>query len=330
MKVLFVFSGNRGVSPTIQSQVKYLRKNGLEVDLFPIVGHGVRGYLKSLRNLRKKLKGGDYALVHAHYGLSGLLSNLQRRCPVITTYHGSDIHSGGWVQMLSRMSIRLSVFNIYVAASLYQMLYLKKAKGKGFDQMKCKLNSMIIPCGVDLELFFQIPRSEAIEKFNASQEGKLVLLPERKYVVFAGAFSNAVKNPTLAKEAIALIKDKYPVELIELKGYTREQVNLLLNAADCLLMTSNNEGSPLTIKEAMAAGCPVVSVDVGDVSLRLAGTKGCYIAERNPSAIATAVESTLQAGSRTDGREFILLEKCDSASVANKLLSVYRKVLKDK
>ena len=328
IRILVVAHSVKGrLSPFVVEQMESLLELGLEIEAFGVEGKGMWGYLGSLRPLKRKLAEYKPDIVHAYYGLTGLLANLQRKYPVITSYLGSDIHKGGWVQFLSKISIKLSVFNIFVAARLYQQLYLKKASGDGFDEIKAQLNSTIIPCGVQLDTFYQIPRSEALRLLN---ESGVVMDAGRHYVVFAGAFSNMVKNPALAKEAVALLADDYPVELIELKGYTRNQVNWLLNAADCLLMTSDNEGSPMIIKEAMAAGCPVVSVDAGDVAERLGGASGCYIAERNPSAIATAVESTLQAGSRTDGREFILLEKCDSASVANKLLSVYRKVLKDK
>ena len=56
-------------------------------------------------------------------------------------------------------------------------------------------------------------------------------------------------------------------ELLELKGYNRVQVATLMQAVDAILMTSFTEGSPQVIKEALACGCPIVSVDVGDVSL---------------------------------------------------------------
>ena len=52
-----------------------------------------------------------------------------------------------------------------------------------------------------------------------------------KIIVFSGAFDNAVKNSALAKEAVSLIPG---VRLIELKAYTKNEVNLLFNAADCL------------------------------------------------------------------------------------------------
>lgn len=43
-----------------------------------------------------------------------------------------------------------------------------------------------------------------------------------------------------------------------LQGYTREAMNRIYNAADCLISTSTGEGWGLSTTEAMAAGCPVV------------------------------------------------------------------------
>ena len=67
---------------------------------------------------------------------------------------------------------------------------------------------------------------------------------------FASNFSNKVKNYQLAKKALKHLNKK--IHLIELVGYNRDEVNILLNAVDFLLMTSISEGSHQIIKEAMA------------------------------------------------------------------------------
>ena len=92
MNILIVCSGNKGkVNSFITEQVASLEKVGVTADYFIIKGHGVLGYLSNLPRLRRTIRRGKYQLVHSHYGLSGLLAVLQRRIPVITTFHGSDV-----------------------------------------------------------------------------------------------------------------------------------------------------------------------------------------------------------------------------------------------
>ena len=61
----------------------------------------------------------------------------------------------------------------------------------------------------------------------------------------------------------------------------------LMNAADCLLVTSDAEGSPTMVQEALATNLPVVSVDVGDIAERLEGV-ACSSRGRAGSARAGA------------------------------------------
>ena len=274
---------------------------GVVCQFFGVRQKGVLGYLKQLPELRRVIKAFQPDIVHAHYGLSGVLANLQQNVPVVTTYHGSDINSPE-VLRLSRFAIRHSRFNIFVSQHNVETAHPKK-------------DYALIPCGINLEDYPIVDKVEARKEMGLSLDGK--------YVLFAGAFDNPVKNAPLAKAAVALLPD---VELLELKGYTRHQVELLMQAADAFLMTSFTEGSPQVIKEALACGCPIVSVDVGDVKERVSGVEGCFVVASEVQLIADALRKAIAFDGKTKGRDVILRDGLTNTQIADAILRVYNSI----
>lgn len=100
-----------------------------------------------------------------------------------------------------------------------------------------------------------------------------------------------------------------------------------MQAVDALLMTSITEGSPQVIKEAMACGCPIVSVDVGDVKERIAGIGGCRIVERDPASIAKAVKDCLCFQGKTVGRQRIEKDCLWGSQIAERIIAIYKCVV---
>jgi glycosyltransferase involved in cell wall biosynthesis len=301
MKILIVCSKNSGkVAPFIKEQAGSLEQKGLVVDFFTIEGKGIRGYLNNYGLLVNKIKYFRPDIIHAHYGLSGLLANLQRKVPVVTTYHGSDINEPK-VYPFSRLNMLLSAYNIFVSETP------KSTKGD---------NKSLIPCGLDTELFKPYDKMEARMALN--------LNADKKYILFSGAFDNKVKNAGLAQKAVSLVLD---VALLELKEYSRQEVVLLMNAVDLVLMTSFTEGSPQFIKEAMACNCPIVSVPAGDVAFVINQVGGCYLVAYEAVDLAENIKMALDFGIRTNGRERIMELKLDLDSVAEQIVEVYVKVL---
>lgn len=304
MKILVVASYNKNrFAPFIVEQVEALKQVGCEVDYFGVVGKGIKGYLSAFAALCKKIKTYKPDVIHAHYGLSGLLANLQRTVPVVTTYHGSDINLPK-VLRFSKIAMKLSAWNIFVSH-------------RNVDIAQPMKKYILLPCGVNLPNY--------VEEDIYAVKQQLNWKPNKRYILFAGAFDNRVKNAKLAQDSVSLIED---AELIELKGYIREQVTALLYASDAFLMTSFTEGSPQVIKEAMACGCPIVSVDVGDVAERIKGLDGCYIAERSPHDIAERMNKALSFNCRTKGRERIIELGLTNDLVAKKLVEIYEDVLR--
>jgi glycosyltransferase involved in cell wall biosynthesis len=302
MKVLVVCSKNSGqIAPFILEQVDALNKAGIITDFFTVEQKGLMGYFRSRKLLLQKIKSFQPDLIHAHYGLSGLLANLQRKVAVVTTYHGSDINDSK-VFMFSFLSILLSKFNIFVSQS-------------NIDKSRVKNNYALIPCGVDIEVFKPMDKMTARKILNLDFD--------KNYILFSGGFNNIVKNPELA---IAASKEIDNTELLELKGYNREEVMCLMNADDVCIMTSFSEGSPQFIKEAMACNCPIVSVDVGDVKEVIGDTEGCYVSSYDVNKLTANLRHVLQNNQRTEGRKRIIELGLDSETIAKKIVEIYRKV----
>lgn len=303
MRILIVARCKNGrYAPFITEQVDAIEKQGVECQYFGVDGNGIAGYLRQLPKLRKTIRKFHPDIIHAHYGLCGLLANYQRRIPVVTTYHGSDINDPR-VLRLSKKCIRRSRFNLFVSQ-------------KNVDIARPKNDFALIPCGIDLEDYPIMDKADARRQMG--------LNPTGKYVLFAGAFDNPVKNAPLAKAAMAFVPE---AELLELKGFSRPQVSTLMQAVDAFLMTSFTEGSPQVIKEAMACGCPIVSVDVGDVRERTKGIEGCYIAERDPEDLARSIQDALNYVGRTDGRQAIEKNGLSNDVIATRIISIYENLL---
>lgn len=306
MRILIVASYNQDrFAPFIVEQVEALKRVGCEIGFFGVRGKGVKGYLKNLPALKKEIMTFQPNVIHAHYGLSGLLANLQMEVPVVTTYHGSDINDK-MVLPFSKMAIRLSEWNIFVS----QKTMLK---------VGIKGNCTLLPCGTDL-CNMQLTEKNEARRLMGLDVGKV-------FVLFAGAFENTVKNAALAKETVSLLHDNR-VELLELKGYSREQVILLMCAANAFLLTSFSEGSPQVVKEAMACGCPIVSVDVGDVKERIEGLEGCFISTtHNAKELAELLQKALSFEGRTQGRKKLMTDGLDNNIVTQQLIGIYKKVV---
>ncbi|MDP2366500.1 MAG: glycosyltransferase, partial [Ignavibacteria bacterium] len=272
MKILIVCSGNVEDfnlilhHAFIYEQIESIKHSfNIEYDVFYIKGKGITGYLSNLRKFNNKIKSFNPDVVHAHFGLSGLLACLQRKSPVVITFHGSDVNQKK-IRPLSRLAARLSDYSIFVSDKI-----LKK--------IKVKTRASVIPCGINIDVFYPVEKKIAREKLN--------MVLEKKFILFSGNFEREVKNSSLAFSAMGRLK--MDCELIELKSKTRQEVNLLLNACNLLLLTSISEGSPQVIKEAMACNCPIVATDVGDIREVIGDTEGCYLTSFDPDDIAQKI-----------------------------------------
>jgi len=323
MKILFVASGNssQGISPIVKNQGESLQKAGLSIGFFAITGKGLIGYLKSISDLRKTLSADNYEIIHAHYGLSGVVALLARkREKLVVSFMGDDLlgtnRMDGSVKFTSKLVVAI---NILLSRFFYDFCIVKS------EEMYNKLHikhKALMPNGVDLEKQYYLNQEAALKNAGIEKQSSLVL--------FVSDPSRPEKNFKLASEAVRLIEDT-KAQLLPVKGIDNSKLIYYYNAADVLVLTSFHEGSPNVIKEAMACNCPVVSTDIGDVKWVLGNTDGCFIASYDPIDFSQKISLAIEFRKthvQTKGRERILELGLDSETIATRIIGVYEKVLK--
>ncbi len=288
----------------VQQQVASLRREGVDVDVLHVDTKKSKWlYPWSVVPLVKEVLTHRYDLVHAHYVFAGVVARSQLRYPVVLTHHGVEAF-WGWQAPLCRLMSRLVDRTIVVTEQIKSAI--------GLDR------SVVIPCGVDFDLFK--PRDQ---RWSREQLG---LPADKKLVLFAGNYLQRLKRFDIAQEAVDLLKaGGMDVELVVAYKQCYEEVPLYMNACDVIILPSEREGSPQVVKEAMACNLPVVSVDVGDVPDVLAGVEGCYVCHRDPVSIAEKVKLILEQHCRTNGRE--KTQRYELSSIAKRIIQVYQETL---
>lgn len=298
----------------VAEQIEAIKKicDNIKFDIYYINGFkGKWQYIKSIFEVSKKIDKGNYDLVHIHYGLSGmyLINPFVKHIPTITTFHGSDIQPNGGNGKLSVIVSRL-------AAKRSDAAIVLNGKMEAMVKPYCN-NTFMIPCAVDIDTFQPMEKTE--------EHGNI-------QIVFPSNHERKVKNYPLFCEVLNVLKKKYGImaEERELKNMTRQQIAELYSNADVLLMTSDSEGSPQALKEAMACNLPCVSTPVGDVRELLDGVANSYVSEKHDAEelAELVIKSLKQEGKGVSGREKIVQMKLDENSVAEKIMEVYKELRK--
>ena len=289
----------------VRDQVAALRREGVEVDVLFV--HGKKNkinYFLGIPRLWVRLATRRYDLIHAHYHYSGIIARMQFLYPVVLTHHGLEVF-----MTKERFSCR------FITRLVDKVILVSQEQKK---RLGCE-NAVVIPCGVDFELFSPVPRDKARKKLGLS--------PDKKLVIWAGDRSRSEKRFEIVEAAVSLAKKKdQAIELVLVSGKAHDEVPLYMNACNVLLLVSDGEGSPMIIKEAMACNLPVVSVPAGDVPEVIGGTDGCYLCSQDPSDVAEKLALALSYSGNTNGRERI--KHMEQGVIARRIIAVYEEVLR--
>lgn len=307
LKVLFVTnmypsSGNPGAGTFVCQQAHYLRKAGHLVDILHIQGkHSRLKYFTSCVEVFVRTRRLSYDVVHAHYGLSGFPALFRYKTPMVVTLHGSDALIGNVQPVISRVVCRLADAVIVVSRGIC-----------------ARIPGEVIPCGVDLEVFRPRDRTEARIRLGLPVKGNIVLFPFDP--------SRKIKRYELARSAVAALGDPN-TQILTVAGKPNEEMPWYYSAADAMILCSESEGSPTSVKEALACNLPVVSTNVGDVREIVEGIVGCEICEDNAESLAQGLKRVMNRRAYEPFEGCLSMSRYDQKRAVAAIVEVYERAI---
>jgi len=184
MRILFVTNmypspERPGYGAFVWQQAEQLRQFGHVVDVVNIRGFRSKlNYLKGALEVLWKTSRVAYDVVHAHYGQSAVPACFRFKAPLVVTLHGSDVLESGLLQSFCSRVISHFVDAVIVVS----------------EEMRKRIPGLVIPCGVDLNVFRPYKRDDARVRLGLPKDKYLILFP------FDPA--RAVKRYDLAKAAV--------------------------------------------------------------------------------------------------------------------------------
>lgn len=312
------------VAPGEREMTEVLDRENVVPIRVPGLGRAVRpsSDLRALLDLVKHFRSFRPHIVHTHTAKAGTLGRIAARLckvPVVVhTFHG-HVFSGYFSAPATRAIIsierglsRLTTRIVTISARQFDDITRRY-------RITTPARACIIPLGFDLERF-------RVQRARGAIRAELGLTDE-PLVTIVGRLAPIKDHPILF-EAFRMMSDKRAqlcvvgggecepelrslAARLQIDGRThfmgfREDIDSILRDSDLVVLTSRNEGTPVALIEAMAAGCRPVAFDVGGVSDVLGeGRWGRVVHERSAPALASALGDELHAvalAGRTDPR----------------------------
>lgn len=274
---------------------------------------------KSYMQLKQLMLSESFDLIHCHMPMSGVIARLaaekvrretRRNIPVLYTAHGLHFFKGAPLQnwlyypierYLARYTDRLILINHedYKRAKKFPI----RGKAEYVPGIGIKLSDNDIVHKVDVNTDEKVAYIYKMTKKKISSDTKVLVsigeLSKRKNHLLLVKMMAELRDLDiiciiggLGSEEIRLrkkIQELHLEEKVFLVGYVND-VSGLLSVSDCFVLSSFQEGLPVVVMEAMAAGLPIVASRIRGVTDLIEHKKSGYLVHGfEPKAFAAKV-----------------------------------------
>jgi len=232
-------------------------------------------------------------IIHTHTAKAGALGRmagiLYGKAVLIHTFHG-HVFSGYFGKIKTLFFIWIERFLALFTDKIITVSdNLKKELAEKF-KIAPEEKISVIELGFELEELFRLAPKESAETVNIGIVGRLVPIKNHKMVLDCA--HNLKQYASISRRfRIIIVGDgeargdleKYAEELgihdiVEFKGWVKD-LKAIYEGLDIVVLTSLNEGTPVSLIEAMASARPVVATKVGGVPDIVQEMKSGYLVE---------------------------------------------------
>lgn len=296
-----------------ENEVDYLQANKLNLGETRIAGFGrsisIFSDLKSLILIMKALRKAKPDIVHTHTAKAGVIGRITALIAVpkakrIHTFHGHLLHG-----YFSPGKTKLVVLIEKLLARITNLIFVVG------NNVKADLLNAGIGTDRKMQVTFPGLRVESsVEK--AKTRDSLGISQDAVVLIFVGRLTQIKRPERLidsyrksiepnSNSVLLIVGDGELRNLLEKQSAGlnvkflgwRTDVYDLMAASDIAILTSDNEGMPITLIEAAHLGLPEISTDVGSVSDVVLHAKTGYLTPIDESVIAERIKQLVQSPS---------------------------------
>jgi glycosyltransferase involved in cell wall biosynthesis len=309
----------------VREQVESLRAENIIIDVFFINGQKNRfNYLTSINALIKKIRRQKYDIIHAHhtyciYPIKIATAVTGVKTPLILTFHEGEVHQQNGVSVKNNDFIKQLVFSKRLKRIALEMVDLVIAvQAEMLKRLNFNGRSIVLPCGVNSELFRPMDKKRCREKLGLPLDKKIIFFPASP--------DNKQKGFDILKESLWHL-NRSDLQLIAGGNFLHSDMPYYMNAADVVVQLSVFEASPSVLKEALAVNVPLIFTNTGDAKMITGKAKGCFLVDRRPEAVSLKLEQAFGFRGTCNGRDRIFEINLTLKRVSKKLVSVYQELL---
>jgi len=282
-------------------------------------------YLKNLRNplaiaaarrrVRRLAKG--FEVVHAQYGSACALATFGCGIPAVMSIRGNDwnLHSETlhplWLHTrLARGMTRVALRGFRAITCVSKRIGQEVARETQPDTAV-----VVLPSPIDLA------------RWPVRTDTGVGRRPPYRVLFTANNPKDPIKRVHLLEAACAIAARKIgKIEVVRATGIDHEAMPALVASCDAIACTSETEGWPNSVKEALACGIPFIATDVSDLGAIAQTEPSCRIAAADPEAFAKGLCEVLTSPVPRGLRRHV--ESMDLPESSRQLKSLYEELLK--